>query len=88
MGGRDNKRGRSAAIALAATIENFRESMGLTQKQLAIKAGVSQVFISQMESGKNTSHPNLATLYKISESLGLRGLGGLFAEVDRIFFSM
>lgn len=49
-------------------IKEYREQQGITQKELAKKAGVSRTIINQLETGakKNTS---AATLTKIAAAL-------------------
>ena len=55
-----------------------RLSKGVTQEQIALKIGTSKSNISRLESLNNTYMPNLGTLMKYAEALGLRlnvGLG-------------
>ncbi len=47
-----------------------RSSIGITQKELAQKTGLTQALISRIESGK--SHPTIETLKRIADGLGLR----------------
>ena len=47
-----------------------RTRIGMTQKQLAIKSGVSQANISKMENGNY--RPSIQTLKKIAYGLGKR----------------
>ncbi len=47
-----------------------RNNIGITQKELAQKTGLTQALISRIESGK--SHPTIETLKKIADGLGLR----------------
>ena len=49
-----------------------RLSQGVTQEQIAQKIGTSKSNISRLESLNNTSMPNLGTLMKYAEALGLR----------------
>jgi len=49
-----------------------RLSKGVTQEQIALKIGTSKSNISRLESLNNTYMPNLATLMKYAEALGLR----------------
>jgi DNA-binding XRE family transcriptional regulator len=58
-----------AKVALAQKIAEMRQEKHLNQKELAAKLGVSQQFISQIETGvgKNLT---LDTLIRIAESLG------------------
>jgi DNA-binding XRE family transcriptional regulator len=49
-----------------------RLSKGMTQDQIAQKIGTSKSNISRLESLNNTYMPNLGTLMKYAEALGLR----------------
>ena len=49
-----------------------RLSKGVTQDQIAQKIGTSKSNISRLESLNNTYMPNLGTLMKYAEALGLR----------------
>ncbi|HEY1922524.1 MAG TPA: helix-turn-helix transcriptional regulator [Tepidisphaeraceae bacterium] len=63
---------RPAAAYILASIANEiaadRKAAGLTQQQLARRAGIRQETLSRIESGKHT--PKLATLKKIDRVLG------------------
>ena len=45
---------------------------GITQEQIALKIGTSKSNISRLESLNNAYMPNLGTLMKYAEALGLR----------------
>jgi len=49
-----------------------RLAKGLTQDEIAKKIGTSKSNISRIESLNNTYMPNLATLVKYAEALGMR----------------
>lgn len=49
-----------------------RLDKGVTQEQIALKIGTSKSNISRLESLNNTYMPNLGTLMKYAEALGLR----------------
>ncbi len=49
-----------------------RLSKGVTQEQIAFKISTSKSNISRLESLNNTYMPNLGTLMKYAEALGLR----------------
>ena len=49
-----------------------RLSKGLTQDEIAKKIGTSKSNISRLESLNNSYMPNLATLMKYAEALGMR----------------
>jgi DNA-binding XRE family transcriptional regulator len=55
-------------------IRNAREAAGLTQQQLAEKAGLRQSHISRLENGEHS--PNHITLEKIAHALG-KSIGDL-----------
>ena len=56
-------------VALAQKIAQMREDKHLNQKQLAARLGVSQQFISQIETGEGRNM-TLDTLIRIAASLG------------------
>jgi len=47
----------------------LREAAGLTQEQLAVQAGMSQQYISDLERGKR--NPTVVTLYELATALGV-----------------
>jgi predicted transcriptional regulator len=68
-----NRSGRRPAAAyvlasIAREIVTDRKEAGLTQQELARKAGLRQETLSRIESGKHT--PTLKTLKKIDRALG------------------
>ncbi len=60
-----------AAIAqrIGAEIRSLREKAGLSTRQLAALAGMSQPFVSQIERG--VSAPSMASTYRLAEALGV-----------------
>ncbi len=54
---------------IGGRIKHFREAAGLTQVQLADKAGLPQSHISRLETGQHS--PSSMTLEKIAEALGI-----------------
>lgn len=54
-------------VSIWETIKKFRQSKGMTQKQLAEKCGLAPITIRQYESGKR--EPNLETIRKIATVL-------------------
>ena len=58
-----------AKVALAQKIAEMREDKHLNQKELATRLGVSQQFVSQIETGEGRNL-TLATIMRIAESLG------------------
>ncbi len=58
-----------AVVRLAQRIAEFRDAHRLKQAELAAKLGVSQQFISHLETGRS-KNLTLQTLIKIASSLG------------------
>jgi len=54
---------------LGENIRQERNNQNMTQEQLAEKAGISSVFLSQIENARKI--PSLETVYKIVSSLGV-----------------
>lgn len=53
---------------LGERIETLRKQKGLTQEELAEKAGLHRAYFWDVESGRNIS---IKTAYKISKALGV-----------------
>jgi len=60
-----------AAMRLEQELEQLRKQRGLTQVQLAQRAGLSQPMIAKLESGKLPNY-ELRTLVRIAAALGAR----------------
>ena len=58
----------SAAKLIGAQIRQRRRAAGLTQKQLAARAGITQAMLSRIESG--SGNPTLALLEDVASALG------------------
>jgi DNA-binding XRE family transcriptional regulator len=69
---------RVAELALARKLRALREKRGLTQAELAAKAGTGQAAIARIEAGKAT--PKLDLLGRIAGALGARLKVTLTAE--------
>ena len=54
---------------LGNTIEKLRKEKGLTQEELAEKAGLHRDYFCDIENGRNIS---IKTAYKISRALGVK----------------
>jgi transcriptional regulator with XRE-family HTH domain len=50
-------------------LKTLREAKGLTQDQLAKKAGVTEAYVSMLESGKRKA-PSLPALQRLAKALG------------------
>ena len=59
----------TSAQRIGATIRSRRLDSGLTQKQLAVQAGITQTVLSRVESGKG--NPTLELLESIAAALGV-----------------
>lgn len=57
-------------VSFAITIKHQREKLGLTQKQVAEKAGIKWAFYQRIENPRR-SNPTLATIEKVQNALGL-----------------
>ncbi len=68
-------------VALAQKIAELREDEELTQVELAKRLGVSQQFISQIETAEERNL-TIETLIKIAASLG-RGINISFPKLSR-----
>ncbi len=65
---------------LGKTIAKRRKELGITQVELALQAGTSQGYISDLENGK-ILNPTIGTLLKIATILNLES-SKLLSEVD------
>jgi DNA-binding XRE family transcriptional regulator len=54
--------------AILAALVEARETSGMTQKELALRAGIHQGDISKLERGN--TNPSLKTLRKFADALG------------------
>ena len=57
------------ASKMVKTIKRLRRERGLTQQQLAVKAGVSLGYLSRLE--VDMHDPRLSTLRKLAKALGV-----------------
>lgn len=55
--------------AIGRAVRARREAAGLSMRALAVRAGVSQPFLSQLERG--TSSASISTLYRVASALGV-----------------
>jgi transcriptional regulator with XRE-family HTH domain len=56
--------------ALGRTIGQLRQKLGLSQEELADRAGIHRTYVSQLERGIKS--PTLAVLIKIARALGIK----------------
>jgi len=72
-------------LRLGIVIKRLREYQGMTQRELACKAKVTQAYISLLENEqryKENTRVNLPTLTLIANSFGLRRLSDLFRYAE------
>ena len=64
------------------SIRDLRETAGISQQQLAAATGMTQGYISQLESGSR--QPSIGTLRQLSRALGCKQskLLGLLPETE------
>jgi transcriptional regulator with XRE-family HTH domain len=55
---------------MAIRIKSLRERRGMTQAQLAEKAGVSRTYLARLETARQD--PTLSTLEKLAKALGVK----------------
>jgi transcriptional regulator with XRE-family HTH domain len=55
---------------MAARIKALRERRGLSQEQLAAKAGIGRSYLARLETGLHD--PTLSTLEKLAKALGVK----------------
>lgn len=66
---RDDAGSDGLALAVGVAVRTARTRAGLTMAELGSRAGVTQAFVSQLESGR--SMPSLITLHRIAQALGV-----------------
>ena len=74
-----------AKINMAVTLANARKEKGITQEELAEKAGLSQPYIAKLEAGY--ANPSIGAIAKILAVMGFRFMLGkdvLVPETDEI----
>lgn len=50
----------------------IRKELGITQEELAVRCGLSQQYLSDLERGKR--NPTIVTIYEIAQALGVSHL--------------
>ena len=56
-------------MGIGAIVRSLREERGLTQRELADKAGLRQSYLSRLESGTRSSRPDTLALARIAQAL-------------------
>lgn len=69
-----------ARAALGRAVAARRHELGLTQEQLALRAGLHQRWLSNIETGKR--NPSYLSLRRLAAGLGLSG-SELLARAER-----
>lgn len=59
----------AVAAAIGASVRRARARSGMSTRELAQRASMSQPFLSNIENGRST--PSVATLYKLAAALGV-----------------
>ena len=59
-----------APASLGAAIKHYREQAGLTQAELAEKAGIHRSYLSELETGAETEQ--LRRIFRVLRQLGVR----------------
>ena len=59
-------------LQIAALVHTLRTERGLTQEQLAKKAGFKQPFIARLENPSSEKQPSIETLAKIASAVNKR----------------
>ena len=57
-------------LRFAKALKSLRKAKGLTQENLAQRAGVDYKYLQKLE-GRNPSSPTLATMEKLANGLGV-----------------
>jgi transcriptional regulator with XRE-family HTH domain len=52
-------------------LKNVREKRGMTQRQLSIASGITQLTISMIENGR-TRNPSFGTIERLAQALSVR----------------
>ena len=68
-----------AKIQLGENVRRCRNAVGLSQEQLALRIGLGQGYISQIESGQH--NPTLETIAELASALGT-SVENLFREYE------
>jgi ribosome-binding protein aMBF1 (putative translation factor) len=69
-------------LRMAELVRSQRQTMRMTQLQLAKRIGVPQSFISRIEDPKSAKRPNLQTYAKVAKALKKRVVIQLVDEVS------
>lgn len=59
-------RDEALLAAFASVLKDIRRDCGLSQEQMALRAGVDRTFVGKLESGRN--QPSLAVLFKLAQA--------------------
>jgi transcriptional regulator with XRE-family HTH domain len=68
-------------MTIGERIKISRESLGFSQEQLGLKAGISRTYIIQLENNRSTK-PSAAVLFNVASALGTT-IGNLLGKVEQ-----
>lgn len=57
-------------FSFGLVLKELRQASGLSQEELAFKAGLHRTYISQLERGEKS--PSLKTLQRLAKALGIK----------------
>lgn len=60
---------RPELVEFGQRLRDLRKAAGLTQEQLAMKAGLERAYVSSAETGRRNA--TLTTLYQLASALGI-----------------
>jgi transcriptional regulator with XRE-family HTH domain len=69
---------RAACVAFGTIARRLREAAGLSQEELAAKAGIHRTYIGGIERGER--NPTLLMIHRLAKALGTKP-GQLFEQV-------
>jgi transcriptional regulator with XRE-family HTH domain len=72
--------GEAVIAAIGSSVRRARRRSGMSTRELAQRASLSQPFLSNIENGR--SSPSVATLYKLAAALGIGATDLLPASAD------
>jgi transcriptional regulator with XRE-family HTH domain len=61
---------KGECVAFGATVRRFREQSGLSQEELAAKAGIHRTYIGGIERGER--NPTLLMIHRLARALGIK----------------
>lgn len=68
---------------LKVAIKNIRKFKGVTQEELALRTGLSQSYLSELERSDSLANPTFKTVETIAEALDVCPLDLLSCDCDK-----